>query len=154
MDNQDRAQRKRTEASHQLRSLRDAIERLAIIIKEIDGDVTLLVSLSETSIGSRDVTIEYFEDLSTRIERIERALQLLLARRAYVEDEERAIHSDLELQGRKSSLKKQLRQYSRNLSRLQEQRAKFGGPPLPTSLQNEIEDTKGKIATIQEELKQ
>lgn len=153
MDNQDRAQRKRTEASHQLRSLRDAIERLAIIIKEIDGDVTLLVSLSETSIGSRDVTIEYFEDLSTRIERIERALQLLLARRAYVEDEERAIHSDLELQGRKSSLKKQLRQYSRNLSRLQEQRAKFGGL-LPTSLQNEIEGTKGKIATIQEELKQ
>lgn len=101
-----------------------------------------------------DALRDWFSNLATRLERIDRVLILMLSPAG--QREKSKLLEELELsqtEGEMINLKRQIIQYTRNRQKLYEKLAEYGTLDAPLSLTNQIDQTEAKINDLELKLK-
>lgn len=153
------------DAGIELHALKSIVKKIARTIKELNDSIILVQHYLETEAAKGYAINEFFEDISDAIERLSerhelhgRILEILLLNVGQVNTRKASQNLSHELQKtrqndeRVDSLRRELRQHVRTLSRLKERMAKFGSGTASVSIENEIEDVEIKIEAIQQEL--
>lgn len=102
-----------------------------------------------------DALRDWFGNLSTRLERVERVLILMLS--AAGRREKSKLLEELELsqtEGEIINIKQQIVQYNRNRQKLYEQLAGYGTMDAPLAITNQIDQTETRIAELEAKLRE